>query len=57
MIVLVHDPAMKPRAQLAAVREHTSAPVVFAAERPTTELVRWALDAGIADVLSLPIAP
>ena len=55
VIVLVHDPAMKPRAQLAAVREHTSAPVVFAAERPTTELVRWALDAGIADVLSLPI--
>ena len=30
-------------------------PVVFAAERPTTELVRWALDAGIADVLSLPV--
>jgi pilus assembly protein CpaE len=55
VIVLVHDPAMKPRAQLAAVREHTSAPVVFAVERPTTELVRWALDAGIADVLSLPI--
>ena len=55
VIVLVHDPAIKPRAQLAAVREHTSAPVVFAAERPTTELVRWALDAGIADVLSLPI--
>ncbi len=55
VIVLVHDPAMKPRAQLAAVREHTSAPVVFAAERPTTELVRWALDAGIADVLSLPM--
>jgi pilus assembly protein CpaE len=55
VIVLVHDPAMKPRAQLAGVREHTSAPVVFAAERPTTELVRWALDAGIADVLSLPI--
>jgi pilus assembly protein CpaE len=55
VIVLVHDPAIKPRAQLAAVREHTSAPVVFAAERPTTELVHWALDAGIADVLSLPI--
>jgi pilus assembly protein CpaE len=54
VIVLVHDPVMKPRAQLAAVREHTSAPVVFAAERPTTDLVRWALDAGIADVLPLP---
>ena len=54
VIVLVHDPVMKPRAQLAAVREHSSAPVVFAAERPTTDLVRWALDAGIADVLSLP---
>jgi pilus assembly protein CpaE len=55
VIVLVHDPATKPRVQLAALREHTSAPIVFAAERPTTDLVRWALDAGIADVLSLPI--
>ncbi len=54
VIVLVHDPAIQPRTQLASVREHSSAPVVFAAEKPTTELVHWALDAGIADVLSLP---
>ncbi len=55
VVVLVYDAAIKPRTQLATVREHSSAPVVFAAERPTTELVRWALDAGIADVLSLPV--
>ncbi|HST18770.1 MAG TPA: AAA family ATPase [Gaiellaceae bacterium] len=56
VVVLVYDAAIKPRTQLAKVREHTSAPVVFAAERPTTELVHWALDAGIADVLSLPVS-
>ena len=52
--VLVHDGAAEPREELARLREHTGAPVVLATTAPSSELVRWALDAGVADVLWLP---
>ena len=52
--VLVHDGASEPREELARLREHTGAPVVLATTAPSSELVRWALDAGVADVLWLP---
>jgi pilus assembly protein CpaE len=52
--VLVHDGPGEPREELAQLREHTGAPVVLATTAPSNGIVRWALDAGIADVLSLP---
>ena len=52
--VLVHEGESEPREELAQLREHTGAPVVLATTAPSSGLVRWALDAGIADVLSLP---
>jgi pilus assembly protein CpaE len=52
--VLVHQCDTEPREELARLREHTAAPVVLATTAPSSGLVRWALDAGIADVLSLP---
>ena len=52
--VLVHEGEAEPRAELAQLREHTGAPVVLATTAPSSGLVRWALDAGIADVLPLP---
>ena len=55
--VLVHEGTLEPREELAQLREHTSAPVVLATTVPSNGLVRWALDAGISDVLSLPAAP
>ncbi len=54
--VLVHDGEAEPHEELARLREHTGAPVVLATTAPSSALVRWALDAGIADVLSLPAA-
>ncbi len=57
VLVLVHDAGDEPREQLAALREHTSAPIVLATTAASNELVRWALDTGIADVLALPAAP
>ena len=57
VLVLVHDPETKPREELARVREHSSVPVVLVTSSPSNELVRWALDAGIADVVTLPAAP
>ena len=52
--VLVHEGESEPREELAQLREHTGAPVVLATTAPSSGLVRWALDAGIADVLPLP---
>ncbi len=52
--VLVHEGETEPREELAQLREHTGAPVVLATTAPSSGLVRWALDAGIADVLPLP---
>ena len=52
--VLVHEGDTEPREELAQLREHTGAPVVLATTAPSSGLVRWALDAGIADVLPLP---
>jgi pilus assembly protein CpaE len=57
VIVLVHDGGAEPREELAAAREHSSAPVVLATAHPSSELVRWAIDAGLADVLPLPASP
>jgi pilus assembly protein CpaE len=57
VVVLVDSPATEPREQLAAVREHSSAPIVFATSHTSSELVRWVLEAGIADVLPLPASP
>ena len=54
VVVLVHGAGSEPRERLAALREHTTAPVVLATAGPSSALVRWALDAGIADVLALP---
>jgi pilus assembly protein CpaE len=52
--VLVHEDESEPREELARLREHTGAPVVLATTVPTSGLVRWALDVGVADVLPLP---
>jgi pilus assembly protein CpaE len=57
VLVLVHDPSSEASAQLAALREHSSAPVVLATASPSSDLARWALDAGVADVVTLPLAP
>ncbi|HZQ90110.1 MAG TPA: AAA family ATPase [Gaiellaceae bacterium] len=54
VVVLVHEAAADPRTELASVREHSAAPVVFATGNPSTELVRFVIDAGIAEVLPLP---
>ena len=54
--MLVHDGEAEPHEELARLREHTGAAVVLATTAPSSALVRWALDAGIADVLSLPAA-
>jgi pilus assembly protein CpaE len=58
VVVLVHDNLSggEPRAELAQLREHTAAPVVLATTHPSNGLVRWALDAGISDVVGLPAA-
>ncbi len=52
--VLVHEGTSEPHEELARLREHTGAPVVLATTTPSSGLVRWALDAGVADVLWLP---
>ena len=57
VVVLVHEGPAEPREQLARLREHTAAPVVLATATPSSELVRFALDADIADVLKLPTGP
>jgi pilus assembly protein CpaE len=57
VLVLVHDGPAEPREQLARLREHSAAPIVLATATPTNDLVRFALDAGIADVLTLPTGP
>ena len=57
VLVLVHDPESSPREQLARVREHSIVPVVLVTSNSSSDLVRWALDAGIADVVTLPSAP
>jgi pilus assembly protein CpaE len=56
VLVLVHDASSKvePREELARLREHTGASIVLATTSPSSSLVHWALDAGIADVLALP---
>src|SRR5512132_3026296 len=54
VVLLVHDERVEPREQLAALREHSSVPVILATAVPSSELVHWALDAEIADVLPLP---
>jgi pilus assembly protein CpaE len=57
VVLLVHgDPAELGEA-LATLREHSLVPVILATAAPSTELVQWALDAGIADVLPLPATP
>ena len=57
VLVLVHEGPAQPREQLARLREHSAAPIVLATAAPSSELVRFALDAGIADVLTLPTSP
>jgi pilus assembly protein CpaE len=57
VLVLVHDPDREPREQLARVREYSSVPVVLVTSNSSSDLARWALDAGIADVVTLPAAP
>jgi pilus assembly protein CpaE len=42
------------RAEVAAIREHTKAPVVLLSDEPSSALVDEALEAGVADVLVLP---
>ena len=54
VVLLVHDERADPRERLAALREHSAGPVILATAAPSSELVHWALDAGIADVLTLP---
>jgi pilus assembly protein CpaE len=57
VLVLVHDPDREPREQLARLREYSTVPVVLVTSNSSSELARWALDAGIADVVTLPAAP
>lgn len=54
VVLLVHGKHAEPREQLAALRQHSAVPVILATAAPSSELVHWALDAGIADVLPLP---
>jgi pilus assembly protein CpaE len=54
VVVLVDSSDAEPREQLAAAREHTAAPIVFATSKTSSDLARWVVDAGIADVLPLP---
>ena len=42
------------RAEVAAIREHTRAPVVLLSAEPSSALIEEALEAGVADVLVLP---
>src|SRR5881296_2495419 len=46
--------ASLPADELAAVREHTRAPVLIVASSGTTRMLEEALEAGVADVLLLP---
>jgi pilus assembly protein CpaE len=57
VVVLVHRPEADARTELAAVREHSAAPVIFATANPSSELVRFVIDAGISEVLPLPASP
>jgi pilus assembly protein CpaE len=59
VLVLVHDgvTTIAPSEQLAHLREHSGAAIVLATTVPSSGLIHWALDVGIADVLSLPAAP
>jgi pilus assembly protein CpaE len=54
VVLLVQDARVEPSEQIAALREHSAVPVILATATPSSELVHWALDAGIADVLPLP---
>jgi pilus assembly protein CpaE len=54
VVLLVQDEQTEPRESLARLREQSLVPVILATAVPSTELVHWALDAGIADVLPLP---
>ena len=54
VVLLVDDEQAEPREALARLREQSLVPVILATAVPSTELVHWALDAGIADVLPLP---
>jgi Flp pilus assembly CpaE family ATPase len=57
VIVIAHTGGVEPRAELAAAREHSGAPVVVATSTPTSALVRWAIGSDVADVLPLPATP
>ena len=54
--VVLHatDDSSFPSAEIAAIREHTRAPVIVVASSDATELLNGALDADVADVLLLP---
>jgi pilus assembly protein CpaE len=54
VVLLVQDERAEPQEQLATLREHSTVPVILVTATPSSELVHWALDAGIADVLPLP---
>jgi pilus assembly protein CpaE len=54
VVLLVHDEQAEPREALASLREHSLVPVILVTSAPSTELVNWALDAGVADVLPMP---
>ena len=57
VVLLVQGEQAEPREALATLREHSLVPVILATAVPSAELVNWALDAGIADVLPLPAPP
>jgi len=57
VVLLVHGDNLDPREALATLREHSLLPVILVTDAPSTELVHWALDGGIADVLPLPASP
>src|ERR671932_732457 len=46
--------ATLPADELAAIREHTRAPILIVASSGTTRMLEEALEAGVADVLPLP---
>jgi pilus assembly protein CpaE len=48
-----HSPRL-PLDELAAIREHTPAPVIVVASNPSSELLGEALEADVADVLPIP---
>ncbi len=57
VVLLATDEPVVPLARVAALREHTTAPIVLLASTPSSALADEAAAAGLADVLVMPQPP